>query len=208
MSISWLECARRRRALLGRSPALQHHVRFTKPVAAATSGILEAADEDGSRGRAMAARHRLDEKLRATAPSGASRGSKASSSSASSLDSSVPASVPNRLSSFPSGGSQQPHATASGTAAASLLKGRKGSEERCRGFGLREERVKLNVGGKVQGECPVCLDSFVSGQMVMYLPCHHRFHSTCLVPWRLNHCHCPFCRADLAFECNPDDPLT
>ncbi|KAJ7296641.1 hypothetical protein O6H91_Y109700 [Diphasiastrum complanatum] len=46
-----------------------------------------------------------------------------------------------------------------------------------------------------QPECPVCLETFLVGQMTLYLPCRHRFHRNCLVPWLEAHTQCPCCRA-------------
>lgn len=174
MQISGVESARRRTASHGRSAALlQPHVRLTKPVSATSGSILEG---NGSHDRAMAARHRLDEKLRTAAAQ--CRSNKASSSSVAT----VPRQVGSMLSSSRDSGWQG--------------KGEREERDICR---VREERVELMVGGGRQPEeCPVCLESFVSGQMVIDLPCHHRFHSTCLVPWLLSHCHCPFCRAHIA----------
>ncbi|XP_010265712.1 PREDICTED: probable E3 ubiquitin-protein ligase RHY1A [Nelumbo nucifera] len=45
-----------------------------------------------------------------------------------------------------------------------------------------------------QDECTVCLEQFKSGEALVQLPCGHRFHSRCLVPWLENNAHCPCCR--------------
>ncbi|XP_010256161.1 PREDICTED: E3 ubiquitin-protein ligase RING1-like [Nelumbo nucifera] len=42
--------------------------------------------------------------------------------------------------------------------------------------------------------CAVCLDGFQNQQQVMNLPCSHRYHSDCLIPWLTTHSHCPYCR--------------
>ncbi|XXG68008.1 hypothetical protein AAC387_Pa06g1211 [Persea americana] len=42
--------------------------------------------------------------------------------------------------------------------------------------------------------CAVCLDEFQVQQPVMNLPCSHRYHSGCLLPWLNVHSHCPYCR--------------
>nr|XP_010932806.1 probable E3 ubiquitin-protein ligase RHY1A [Elaeis guineensis] len=42
--------------------------------------------------------------------------------------------------------------------------------------------------------CAVCLEDFGSKQSVMRLPCSHKYHSDCLLPWLAAHSHCPCCR--------------
>ncbi|GAB2216180.1 hypothetical protein Droror1_Dr00023949 [Drosera rotundifolia] len=45
-----------------------------------------------------------------------------------------------------------------------------------------------------QEECAVCLEEFKMGENLVNLPCAHKFHSRCLVPWLDNNSHCPCCR--------------
>ena len=45
-----------------------------------------------------------------------------------------------------------------------------------------------------QEECSVCLEAFLTGQILTCLPCNHRFHEDCVTPWLENHAHCPYCR--------------
>ncbi|KAI7756545.1 hypothetical protein M8C21_008748 [Ambrosia artemisiifolia] len=45
-----------------------------------------------------------------------------------------------------------------------------------------------------QEECVVCLEKFKAGEKLDRLPCAHRFHSMCLLPWLESHAHCPCCR--------------
>jgi len=45
--------------------------------------------------------------------------------------------------------------------------------------------------------CPICLDDFAAKQQLLRLPCNHRFHSDCLMPWIKSHALCPICRFDL-----------
>ncbi|OVA03476.1 zinc finger protein [Macleaya cordata] len=42
--------------------------------------------------------------------------------------------------------------------------------------------------------CSICLEEFGTQQQVMNLPCFHRYHSDCLLPWLNTHSHCPYCR--------------
>lgn len=53
---------------------------------------------------------------------------------------------------------------------------------------------KLSWKATDQEECAVCLDLFRAGETLIHLPCTHRFHSRCLVPWLESHSHCPCCR--------------
>ncbi|KAH9297197.1 hypothetical protein KI387_028879, partial [Taxus chinensis] len=41
---------------------------------------------------------------------------------------------------------------------------------------------RLNARNSQQEECPVCLEPFQSGQVLIHLPCTHGFHSNCLIP--------------------------
>ncbi|KAJ1268954.1 hypothetical protein BS78_07G172700 [Paspalum vaginatum] len=51
-------------------------------------------------------------------------------------------------------------------------------------------------------ECAVCKDGFAAGQRVRRLPCSHRYHDECIVPWLQVRNSCPLCR----FELPTDDP--
>lgn len=46
-----------------------------------------------------------------------------------------------------------------------------------------------------QAECAVCLDEFRAGDVLAHLPCGHRFHWACALPWLEGTSRCPFCRA-------------
>nr|GLL17355.1 E3 ubiquitin-protein ligase At4g11680-like [Ipomoea trifida] len=47
-----------------------------------------------------------------------------------------------------------------------------------------------------EGECcSICLKGFMKGTMVIpLLPCLHRFHNGCIIPWLRNNTTCPVCR--------------
>ncbi|PON35938.1 43kDa postsynaptic protein [Parasponia andersonii] len=45
-----------------------------------------------------------------------------------------------------------------------------------------------------QEECAICLERYRAGETLVHLPCAHRFHHGCLVPWLENNAHCPCCR--------------
>ncbi|KAK4378488.1 hypothetical protein RND71_000350 [Anisodus tanguticus] len=44
-------------------------------------------------------------------------------------------------------------------------------------------------------DCSICLDAFLQGDMLVCLPCGHRFHPCCLEPWVRTCGDCPYCRA-------------
>ena len=48
--------------------------------------------------------------------------------------------------------------------------------------------------------CPVCMDGFEVGGAFTAMPCSHKFHSTCLLPWLNDHNTCPTCRTELPLE--------
>ncbi|PKS09226.1 hypothetical protein jhhlp_003840 [Lomentospora prolificans] len=63
------------------------------------------------------------------------------------------------------------------------------------------ERKKMDsdmlaqAGGSV--ECTVCIDDIKVGEEVVYLPCKHWFHETCVVMWLREHNTCPICRTSI-----------
>jgi hypothetical protein len=55
--------------------------------------------------------------------------------------------------------------------------------------------------------CSVCQDCFVEGDSaVLELPCHHLFHSDCILPWLDKHNSCPDCRALLPAASSSERP--
>ena len=46
--------------------------------------------------------------------------------------------------------------------------------------------------------CAICLDEFEHKEKVRVLPCKHRFHEPCLIPWLTErHASCPLCKFDV-----------
>ncbi|KAK4758134.1 hypothetical protein SAY87_019435 [Trapa incisa] len=46
-------------------------------------------------------------------------------------------------------------------------------------------------------QCSVCLDDFETGAEAKEMPCKHKFHSRCILPWLDLHGSCPVCRFQL-----------
>ncbi|XP_052146940.1 E3 ubiquitin-protein ligase SIRP1-like [Oryza glaberrima] len=51
--------------------------------------------------------------------------------------------------------------------------------------------------------CPVCLDEFEAGGEAREMPCKHRFHDGCILPWLEAHSSCPVCRYQLPTDDEP-----
>ncbi|XP_034242423.1 E3 ubiquitin-protein ligase RNF181-like [Thrips palmi] len=46
-------------------------------------------------------------------------------------------------------------------------------------------------------QCPVCLKKFEVAEVVKVMPCHHNFHTGCILPWLQKTNSCPLCRHEL-----------
>ncbi|KAK1269992.1 hypothetical protein QJS04_geneDACA005342 [Acorus gramineus] len=65
-----------------------------------------------------------------------------------------------------------------------------------KGSSKRFAWTKLNWKASEQRECAICLEEFREGEVLANLPCAHRFHWRCMVPWLDRNAHCPCCRMD------------
>jgi len=67
--------------------------------------------------------------------------------------------------------------------------------------GLKKSRGRLMEWFKrrvrEQQDCAICLDRFKKGETLVHLPCAHKFHSICLLPWLDTNVYCPYCRTDI-----------
>ena len=48
--------------------------------------------------------------------------------------------------------------------------------------------------GTVGDECTICISPFEDGELLSCLPCDHRFHDECIVPWLDRSQKCPLCK--------------
>lgn len=57
-----------------------------------------------------------------------------------------------------------------------------------------KKRRKLVEGLSSRKECVVCLEEFLDGDEVAYMPCGHFYHYGCIVKWLETSHFCPLCR--------------
>ena len=51
--------------------------------------------------------------------------------------------------------------------------------------------------GEDEGQCPICLKNMEEEDIINELPCKHKFHKECILPWLQKTCSCPCCRFEL-----------
>ena len=66
----------------------------------------------------------------------------------------------------------------------------------------RKEAVEALPTVKIEEvvSCSVCLDDLGLGSQAKQMPCEHKFHSPCIMPWLELHSSCPVCRFELPSE--------
>ena len=65
------------------------------------------------------------------------------------------------------------------------------------------DTAKLKDVSKLEDDkknCIICMEDFKNGDEVIYLPCLHVFHNTCILEWLKRHDDCPVCKFKLTLE--------
>ncbi|XP_010545310.1 PREDICTED: E3 ubiquitin-protein ligase RNF126-B-like [Tarenaya hassleriana] len=57
-------------------------------------------------------------------------------------------------------------------------------------------------------QCSVCLEDFEKGEEAKEMPCKHKFHRRCILPWLELHSSCPVCRYVLPPPAGDEDETT
>ncbi|XP_052263396.1 E3 ubiquitin-protein ligase RNF181-like isoform X2 [Dreissena polymorpha] len=57
--------------------------------------------------------------------------------------------------------------------------------------------VISNSEAALERKCPVCIANFDLDEEVKQLPCQHKFHTDCILPWLAKVNSCPLCRYEL-----------
>merc|ERR1719242_929952 len=57
-----------------------------------------------------------------------------------------------------------------------------------------DTETKTNDTSSMNRECAICKDRFRKGDLLMELPCKHRYHKECIMPWITKRNTCPTCR--------------
>ncbi|XP_058107688.1 E3 ubiquitin-protein ligase SIRP1-like isoform X2 [Magnolia sinica] len=65
-----------------------------------------------------------------------------------------------------------------------------------------ESMPNVKVGENLR--CSVCLDDFELGSEAKEMPCKHKFHSGCILPWLELHSSCPVCRFQMPTDGSKD----
>eukprot|EP00262_Sarcandra_glabra_P007639 TRINITY_DN20534_c0_g1_i1.p1 TRINITY_DN20534_c0_g1~~TRINITY_DN20534_c0_g1_i1.p1 ORF type:complete len:347 (-),score=52.42 TRINITY_DN20534_c0_g1_i1:186-1115(-) len=53
-------------------------------------------------------------------------------------------------------------------------------------------------------QCPICLEDFEIGTEGKEMPCKHKYHDGCILPWLELHSSCPVCRFQMPFDGSKD----
>jgi len=49
-------------------------------------------------------------------------------------------------------------------------------------------------------QCSICIEDFVSGEILRRLRCLHHFHKSCVDEWLARRADCPVCRLSIVSE--------
>jgi len=62
----------------------------------------------------------------------------------------------------------------------------------------KEELVRFKYSMRqTKEECEICASDFTEGEMMICLPCLHRFHEVCILKWADKSPTCPHCLKDM-----------
>ena len=64
---------------------------------------------------------------------------------------------------------------------------------------LEEVEIKEPFKNGEKKKCMICLENFSIGEKIIYLPCFHFFHSSCIYNWIRIKNKCPFCNSIINF---------
>ncbi|MDR3549611.1 MAG: RING finger protein [Candidatus Pacebacteria bacterium] len=72
---------------------------------------------------------------------------------------------------------------------------------------------RLKYSGDLVGkddECLICMQRFVSGDVLIYLPCYeyHHFHEKCICAWMRRNSSCPICKKDITEQFLAETPIS
>ena len=66
---------------------------------------------------------------------------------------------------------------------------------------LQEIEMTDEILNKNKGKnCCICLNEYIIGEKISYLPCFHLFHFTCIKEWVKNSDMCPLCKEQIKFD--------
>uniref|UniRef100_A0A1A9VZT5 RING-type domain-containing protein n=1 Tax=Glossina brevipalpis TaxID=37001 RepID=A0A1A9VZT5_9MUSC len=61
-----------------------------------------------------------------------------------------------------------------------------------------EYNIEMSNGDQLS--CAICINDFLSKEIIRTLPCNHRFHVECIDKWLQSNSTCPMCRARVIHE--------
>ena len=62
---------------------------------------------------------------------------------------------------------------------------------------LEEFEIDEKLIGDEEKICAICLENYCIGNKIVYLPCGHYFHSSCIKTWININKKCPYCKNDI-----------
>ena len=51
-----------------------------------------------------------------------------------------------------------------------------------------------------QKNCSICLENYLIGDKIVYLPCFHFYHTKCIQTWMKSSDKCPLCNVEIKFQ--------